>query len=68
MYKAIYVAVVGEELVRRREPTNSADRYVIAVLKEETIVGHLSRKMFKLCCLFLRRGGSMRCRVTGSQC
>ena len=67
MYKAIWTAVVGEELICRREPTNSADRCVVAVLKEETIIGHLQRKMSKLCSLFLRRGGSMCCRVTGSR-
>ena len=58
---------VGEVLICRREPTNSADRYAVAVLKEETIIGHLPRKMSKVCSLFLRRGGSIRCKVTGSR-
>ena len=29
--------------------------------------GHLPRKMSKVCSLFLRRGGSIRCKVTGSR-
>ena len=56
-----------EVLIRRREPTNSADSYAVAVLKEETIIGHLPWKMSKVCSLFLRRGGSIRCKVTGSR-
>ena len=67
VYKTVWAAAVGEVLICRREPTNSADRYAVAVLKEETIIGHLPRKMSKICSLFLRRGGSMRCKVTGSR-
>lgn len=67
VYKTIWEAAVGEVLSCRREPTNSADRYAVAVLKEETIIGHLARKMSKVCSLFLRRGGSIRCKVTGSR-
>ena len=67
VYKAIWTAIDGEELVCRREPTNGGDRYAVAVLKGETIIGHLPRKMSKLFSLFLRRGGSIRCKVTGSR-
>ena len=63
VYKTIWRAAVGEILISRRKPTNSADRYAVAVLEEETIIGHLPRKMSKV--LFLRRGGSIRCKVTG---
>ena len=69
VYKDIWAAATGEELVCSREPTNTADRYmyVVAVLKQETIIGHLPRKISKVCSLFLRRGGSIRCTVTGSR-
>ena len=67
VYKTIWAAAVGEVVICRREPTNSADRYAVAVLKEETIIGHLLRKMSKVCSLFLRKGGSIRCKVTGSR-
>ena len=40
VYKTIWAAAVWEVLICRREPTNSADRYAVAVLKEETIIGH----------------------------
>ena len=52
VYKTIWVAAVGEVLICRREPTNSADRYAIAVLKEKTIIGHLPRKMSKFVLCF----------------
>ena len=67
VYKDIWAAAIGEELVCGREPTNMADRYAVAVLKQETIIGHLPRKISKVCSLFLRRGGSIRCAVTGSR-
>ena len=49
----------------RREPTNVSDRYAVAVLKDEVTVGHLPRKFSKIFSLFLRRGGSITCQVTG---
>lgn len=67
VYKTIWAAALGEVLICRREPTNSADRYAVAVLKEEMIIGHLPRKMSKVCSLFLRRGGSIRCKVTSGR-
>ncbi len=67
VYKDIWAAAIGEELECSREPTNMADRYAVAVRNEETIIGHLPRKISKVCSLFLRRGGSIRCTVTGSR-
>ncbi len=67
MYKDIWTAAIGEELVCRREPTNSKDRYAVSVMKEENIIGHVPRKIAKICSLFLRRGGSLCCTVSGSR-
>ena len=64
VYKDIWAAAVGEVLASWREPSNASDRYAIAVLKHERIIGHLPRKILKVC-LFLREG-SIRCTVTGS--
>jgi len=36
----------------------------IAVLKHDTIVGHLPRAISIVCSLFIRRGGSIRCEIT----
>ena len=42
------------------------DRYTIKVLKNDEIVGHLSKKISMLC-LFIRRGGLIKSEVTGSR-
>ena len=67
VYKDIWATAIGEELGCGREPTNMADRYAVAVLKQETVIGYLPKKISKVCSLFLRRGGSIRCTVTGSR-
>ena len=61
------MAGVGDELVCEREPHNSHDRYAVAVKKMGIIIGHLPRKLLKLCSLFLRRGGSIFCTVSGGR-
>ena len=55
----------GEVLACEREPVNAADRYAVAVKKEGTTVGHLHLKLSRVCSLFLRRGGTIDCTVTG---
>ena len=65
VYKDIWNAVIGEELVCEREPDNKSDRYAVAVRKDRIIIGHLPRKISRTCSLFLRRGSEITCRVTG---
>ena len=48
----------------RREDSNSRERYAVAVLKGEEIVGHVPRYMSIACSLFMRRGGSVYCTIT----
>ena len=47
------------------DPSNSFDSYAIAVEKDETIIGHLPRKVSRVSNLFLKRGGRINCTVTG---
>ena len=49
VYKTVWAVAVGEVLICRREPSNSADRYAVAVLKEETIIGHLGQTKLIFC-------------------
>ena len=65
VYKDIWEANVGEELECVKERRNEKDRYAVAVVKNDTIIGHLPRKISKVCSLFLRRGGNICCIVTG---
>ena len=64
VYQEVWEAAVDEVLACERQPRNAADRYAVSV-KDGTIIGHLPRKMSHVCSLFLRRGGMIRCTVTG---
>ena len=61
----VWMPVLGEDLICLREPFNSVNRYAVCVKKDDNIVGHLPKKILRICSLFLRRGGSINCIVTG---
>ena len=65
VYKTIWDAAIGETLRCKREKDNNSDRYAIAVLQNDVIVGHLPRKYSRVCSLFLDTGGSISCTVSG---
>ena len=67
IYKEIWEVVIGECLICEREHTNNHDRYAVAVIKDRTIVGHLPRRVSRVCSLFLRRGGTIDCIITGQR-
>jgi len=66
-YQDIWVPVIGEELECEQESGNLHDRYAVAVLKAEVIVGHVPRKISTLCFIFIRNGGSISSTITGSR-
>ena len=68
VYKDRWAAAFGELLTCSREPTNASDSYAVAVIKDETTIGHLPRKMCRVCSVFLRRGSLINCKVTGLKC
>ena len=53
IYRELWDAVVGEER------GNVTDMYAVAVIKDCTIVGHLPRKISRICSLFIRRRGAI---------
>ena len=57
VYGRVWDAVIGEHLTCRREPTNEKDRYAVTVLKDGNVIGHLPRKVSRVCLLFLRSPG-----------
>ena len=67
VYKDIWTAVDGEEFQCRREGRNQFDPFAVAVMRGGTVIGHVPRKMLSICSLFLRRGGSITCQVTGGR-
>ena len=68
VYKNVWTPIMGEQLSCKRETGNNKDRYAVAVLQDRNTVGHLPRKISAACSLFLQRGGSIRCIVTGERC
>ena len=54
VYKDIWEVAIGEDLEFVHEQNNIVDRYVVVVLKDDTIVGHLLKTSVLL---FLKRGG-----------
>ena len=50
------------------EEGNTKDRYVVSIVKRDMdVIGHVPRKISAACCIFIRRGGSISCKVT-SKC
>ena len=44
-YRYIWTPRIGEELIGKHEPNNSYDKFAIAILKDDTIVGHVPREI-----------------------
>ena len=61
VYKDVWAAVVGEDLVCRRERENSHDFYVLSVMKDCVVVSLLPRKISPVASLFLMKGGMIFC-------
>ena len=41
------------------------NRYAIAVLKDDMIIGHILKKISRICSLFITRGGTIVCTPIG---
>lgn len=54
MYRVSWQAVIGEQLECVRESSNAKDRYAVAVIKDDTLVGHIPRLCSVGCSLFIR--------------
>ena len=68
IYKDSWDPSIGEELSCQRKAENYTDLFAVAVMKDDNIVGHMPRKISKVCSLFLPQGGLIVCRVTGRKC
>lgn len=66
-YKNVWDAVIGQTLPCQMESGNASDPYAVAVLQASVIVGHVPRAISAVCNLFLQRGGTITCRVTGAK-
>ena len=61
-YQRVWTVAVGKELYFKREMRqNPRYPYAIVVKKDGITVGHLPRKISRICSLFLIRGGKFSC-------
>ena len=66
IYKEIWTPSIDEILPCSRETSNGHDPFTVKVTNPE-IVGHLPRKISSICSLFLRKGGTISCKISGSR-
>ena len=70
VYKEVWSPHVGEELPVQCENTNDHDPFVVAVLKDDTLVSHVPREIhvYKVCWFILQKSGSqMNCQVNSNR-
>ena len=65
VYKDIFTPAIGKILQSRREPDNSYDSFAVAIIEDDINVGHVLWNISVVCNLFLRKGGTISCVVTG---
>ena len=65
IYKDIWTPVIGEELTCRREVGNIHDLHAVATIRGSDVVGHVPRTISLPCNVFIRKGGTIRCIITG---
>ena len=65
VYKDTFTPAIGKILQSRRESDNSNDSFAVAIIEDDTIVGHVLRNISVVCDLFLRKGGTISCVVPG---
>ena len=67
IYKDIWRPTLGERLMCEREPENAYDQYSISVIKNDTIVGHIPKRISKPGFYALITGGSITAVVSGER-
>ena len=67
VYQEVWEVCISEILPCIREVGHRHDPYVIAVKKDEIVVGYLSHKISCICSIFIQRGGKKCCTVTNSR-
>ena len=66
VYRDRLVAAVGKTLICRKECGNIHDVYAVAVVEGVVIIGHMPRAILAVCYLFIEKGGTISCEITGS--
>ena len=64
VYKSLWTPEISEELSTVRETSNTHDHFAVAIWKGTLTIGHVPAEISKVCWFFLRRGGTIKCRVS----
>jgi hypothetical protein len=67
IYRDIWRPKIDELLQCTQDIGNQNDKHAVAVLHKGTIVGHVPREHAKVFRFFLKRGGTVTVKVTGTQ-
>ena len=65
VYKDIFTPTIGKILQSRSEPDNSYDSFAVAIIENDTIVGHVPCNISVPCDLFLKKGKTISYVITG---
>ena len=65
VYRKRWNPNVGDTLSTKREPWNCYDRGAVAVIESRKVVGHMPGTIAKYSSTFIKRGGRIRCKITG---
>ena len=45
-----------------------SDPYALSIMKGREVIGHVPCKISRMCAVFMRNGGTIKCTVSGSRC
>ena len=65
IYRDIWTPALDKTLECEQQTGNPHDRYAVSTIRQGAIVGHVPKKISRLCSLFLGRGGSITATITG---
>ena len=64
VYKSLWTLEIGKELSTVQETSNTHHHFAVAIRKGTLTIGHVPAGISKVCWFFLRRGGTIKCRVS----
>ena len=67
VYKDIWTPTLGEKLSTTAEPKNHNDKYVVKVLKDNEVVGHVPSDISKYCTSAILCGRTVKCEIAGKR-
>lgn len=65
--KDIWTPIIGESFQCELEEGNTFDCYAVMMRKDDSVIGHVPRRISAACYLFIRKGGSIFCTVANSR-